>query len=89
MKTHYDISLMDEKMVNYMKENSNGLCMKKFHADIITNNVDYSSIKEGDIIEINNKKIRLTKVGKSCFSECSLTNKPCPLSKCVAFGEDA
>ena len=88
MKKHYDISLMDEKMINYMKTN-NGLCMKKFHADIITNDIDYSSIKPGDIIKVNNKKIRLTKVGKSCFPECSLNNKPCPLSKNVAFGEDA
>lgn len=88
MKTHYDISLMDEKMINYMKEND-GLCMKKFHADIITNNIDYSSLKVGDIIEVNNKKIRLTKVGKSCFSECKMLNKPCALSVNVAFGEDA
>ena len=88
MKKHYDISLMDKAMVSYMKEND-GLCMKKFHADIITENIDYSKVKPGDIIEVNNKKIRLTKVGKSCFPECSLTNKPCPLSKNVAFGEDA
>ena len=88
MKKHYDISLMDKAMVSYMKEND-GLCMKKFHADIITDNIDYASIKPGDIIEVNNKKIRLTKVGKSCFPECKLDNKPCPLSKNVAFGEDA
>ena len=87
MKKHYDISLMDKSMVSYMKEND-GLCMKKFHADIITDNIDYSKVKSGDIIEVNNKKIRLTKVGKSCFSECKLDNKPCPLSKNVAFGED-
>ena len=89
MKQHYDISLMDEKLISYMKEHNEGLCMKKFHADLITNNIDYSSLKVGDIITVNNKKIRLTKVGKSCFSECKLENKPCPLSKNVAFGEDA
>lgn len=86
MKKHYDISLMDKTMVQYMKDN-NGLCMKKFHADIITSNIDYLNLKVGDIITVNNKKIRLIKVGKSCFSECSLTNKPCLLSKYVAFGE--
>lgn len=88
MKKHYDISLMDKSMISYMKE-IDGLCMKKFHADIITNNIDYSSLKVGDIIEVNNKKIRLTKVGKPCFSECKLESKPCLLSKCVAFGVDA
>lgn len=88
MKTHYDISLMDEKLIKYIEENQDGLCMKKFHADIITNNIDYFTLKPGDIIEVNNRKIRLIKVGKSCFSECKLNNKPCPLSKNVAFGED-
>lgn len=87
MKIHYDISLMDKKMISYIKDND-GLCMKKFHADIITDNIDYSALKPGDIIFVNNKKIRLTKVGKSCFSECTLEDKPCPLSKNVAFGED-
>ena len=86
MKKHFDISLMDEKMINYMNSN-NGLCMKKFHADIITSDIDYLSLNVGDIIDVNGKKIRLTKVGKSCFSECILDNKPCPLSKNVAFGE--
>ena len=87
MKKHYDISLMGEKMITYMKEND-GLCMKRFHADIITNNIDYSTLNIGDIITINDKKIRLTKIGKSCFKECKLENKPCLLSKNVAFGEN-
>lgn len=88
MKKHYDISMMDISMIDYMKDND-GLCMKKFHTDIITENIDYSKLKVGDIINVNNKKIRLTKIGKSCFPECKLDNKPCPLSKNVAFGEDA
>ena len=86
MKTHYDISLMDKSMIEYMK-NKDGLCFKKFHADIITENIDYLNLHVGDIIEVNNTKIRLTKVGKPCFEECKLDNKPCKLSKYVAFGE--
>lgn len=86
MKKHYDISLMDERMIDYMK-NGDGLCFKKFHADIITKDIDYLSLKVGDVLTIDSKKIRLTKVGKSCFPECNLEDKPCLLSKCVAFGE--
>ena len=88
MKKHNDISLMDEKMIDYIK-NNDGLCMKKFHADIITKNIDYSSLIVGDVITVDNRKIRLTRVGKPCFQECSMTIKPCMLSKCVAFGVDA
>lgn len=87
MKTHYDISMMDESMIEYMK-NKDGLCFKKFHADIITKNIDYLQLKIGDVIEVDNQKIRLTKVGKPCFMECKLENKPCKLSKYVAFGSN-
>ena len=87
MKEHYDISLMDESLIEYMKD-KDGLCFKKFHADIITKDIDYLKLKVGDIVEIDNKKIRLTKVGKSCFPECKLDNKPCKLSKYVAFGSN-
>lgn len=86
MKEHFSLSLMDEKMIEYCK-NNDGLCMKKFHADIISKDIDYSKLKPGDIITIDNKKIRLTKIGKPCFPECSFSFKPCLLSKNVAFGE--
>lgn len=87
MKKHSDISLMDERLIEYMKD-KDGLCFKKFHADIITKDIDYSKLKVGDVITVNDKKIRLTRVGKPCFKECNLIDKPCLLSKCVAFGLD-
>lgn len=86
MTKHSDISLMDFKLINYMKD-KDGLCFKRFHADIITENIDYFKLKVGDIITLNNMRIKLTRVGKPCFSECKLIDKPCLLSKCVAFGE--
>ena len=86
MKEHFDISLMDESMIEYMK-GKDGLCFKRFHADIITKDLDYSKLQVEDILTIDNKKIRLTRIGKPCFSECKLDNKPCLLNKSVAFGE--
>ena len=86
MKQRYDVSLMNESMIDYMKV-KDGLCFKKFHADIITNDIDYSKLKAGDVIDINGKKIRLVKVGKPCFPDCNFEEKPCLLSKNVAFGE--
>lgn len=81
----YEVSLMDEKMIEYNKT-VDGLCTKKFHANIITKNIDYSKLKVGDVIKIDNKTIEIQKVGKNCFVECSYENKPCLLSKNVAFG---
>lgn len=87
MKRHNDVSLMDEKLIKYIKD-KDGLCFKRFHADILTSNIDYSKLKVGDIISIGERKIRLTRVGKPCFSECNFIDKPCLLSKYVAFGLD-
>lgn len=87
MKDRYDISLMDIKLIEYMKD-KDGLCFKKFHADLITDDIDYSKLKENDIVSTQGKRIKITKVGKRCFPECTLKEKPCLLSSNVAFGEE-
>lgn len=81
----YEISLMDERMIEYNKT-TDGLCTKKFHADIITKDLDYTKLKVGDVIKIDDNTIEIQKVGKNCFAECSYENKPCLLCKNVAFG---
>ena len=86
MEKHYDISLMDESLIEYMKSRD-GLCYKKFHADVITKDIDYLNLKEGDIISAGGRRIKITKAGKRCFEECALEDKPCLLSRLVAFGE--
>ena len=80
------VSLMANEAVEAVKK-LDGLCTKKFHADIYTNGIDYSKLKVGDIISADNKRVRITRVGKRCFDECTLPNKPCVLNKNVAFGE--
>ena len=64
-----------------------GFCTKKFKADIITNGVDYKALKAGDVLDFGDRKVRITKVGKPCFSDCPVENKPCVLNGNVAFGE--
>lgn len=64
-----------------------GLCTKKFKADYYTKGIDYSRLKAGDIIEIEDKRIKISRVGKPCFDECTLPDKPCVLNRHVAFGE--
>ena len=66
-----------------------GLCTGRFHADIVTCGVDYAELREGDIIEAGGRRVRITRVGKPCFPECPVENKPCVLQRSVAFGEPA
>lgn len=72
-------------MIEYCKSN-NGLCTKKFHADIVTKDIDYAKLHVGEIMTIENTNIEIQRVGKPCFEECPIENKPCELSRNVAFG---
>lgn len=80
------VSLMASEILEEVSK-LDGLCTKKFKADFYTKGVDYSTLKIDDIIEIEGKKIKISRVGKPCFDECTLPNKPCILNKNVAFGE--
>ena len=88
MSKKYEICLMDAKATEAIKS-MDGLCTKRFHADIITADLDYEQLETGDVLVLGEKKIRIQKVGKECFAECPLPadQKPCILSKSVAFGE--
>ena len=81
------VSLMAGEIVEEIK-GIDGFCTKKFKADIVTNGVDYNALKAGDVLELEGKKIQITKVGKPCFSDCPVENKPCILNHNVAFGEE-
>lgn len=88
MSKKYEVSLIDAKALEAIKS-MDGLCTKRFHADIITEDLDYEQLHAGDVVALKDKKIMIQKVGKECFAECPLPadQKPCILSKSVAFGE--
>lgn len=81
------VSLMAGEILEEIKT-IDGFCTKKFKADIVTQGIDYEALKAGDVLEPEGRKIRITKVGKPCFSDCPVENKPCILNHNVAFAED-
>ncbi len=87
-KERAGVSLMASEIEEEIKT-IDGFCTKKFKADHLTKGLVYKSLKEGDILEANGRKIRITKVGKRCFSDCPVPKeqKPCILNRNVAFGE--
>ena len=87
MGKHGDISLIAGEILEELKT-IDGLCTKRFHADLTTVGVNYDAMCVGDIVTVNGRKIRITKVGKPCFAECELEDKPCVLAGNVAFGEE-
>lgn len=99
----HGISLMASEIKDEIKE-IGGFCTNKFHANVMTSGIDYSALKEGDVIELSGdnfsfdeesghlagKKIVITKVGKPCFPDCPVPKeqKPCILNRNVAFAEE-
>ena len=88
-KKKHGISLMAGEIAEEIKE-VGGFCTQKFHADIITEGIDYSALKEGEVLSLGGRKIRITRVGKPCFPECPVPpeKKPCILNRNVAFAEE-
>lgn len=83
-------SLIDEKVEEWRKndEGKLGICTKKFKANYVIKNL--SQYKVGDVIEIDNKKIIITIMGKDCYAkECPLfqkLNHSCQMVEGVGFG---
>lgn len=85
-------SLIDEAVEEWRKsdEGKLGICTNKFRANYVIKNL--CQYKIGDVIEIDGKKIKLTIIGKPCYSnECQLFQKynhSCKMAEGVGFGMD-
>jgi hypothetical protein len=88
MSKKYEVSLMAGEITEEIKS-IDGFCTKKFKADHITRGLDYSKLEAGQTVEADGRRIRISKVGKPCFKDCPVPKeqKPCILSRNVAFGE--
>ena len=64
-----------------------GFCIKKFVADILTDGLDYSGLSEGTVLRTGEALLRITSVGKRCYRDCPVKDKPCAFSRGCAFAE--
>lgn len=64
-----------------------GLCVKKFMADLVTQGVDYGELSPGTRLQAGEAVFEICTVGKRCFPECSLEQKPCALAGGCAFAQ--
>lgn len=90
MGAGFEISFIDRETEVWLRREApdDGLCLKKFKADIIVDNL--CTLPEGSVICSKGESYIITKKGKRCFEECELlkrTGRPCPLASGVAFGE--
>lgn len=66
-----------------------GLCKGRFHADYLTDAIDYSALRAGDVVTVDGTRILITRVGKPCHPGCALaeSGRECRLRSRCAFGQ--
>lgn len=70
------VALIMQEAKNWIVgQESEGLCFSRYHENIVTQGLDYSLLKEGNILKTNHTSIEISSISKRCFSECKLAQK--------------
>lgn len=67
-------------------QNLGGLCTARFHANLITEGLDYAALQAGVRLRLGECLLEITQAGKACYAECPLREQGgCPLPHGCAF----
>ena len=86
-----EVSFIDKDVKEWLdenKSNSKGLCLGRFHADMVVEG--FCNVSVGEIVEVDGNRYEIAKLGKKCFAECELlkeSGEKCPLATGVGFGK--
>ncbi len=89
IKDGTEVSMLDKNAQEKMQQKRDkGLCIQKFRADLITNNVDYDALNVGDRFSIDGYDFTVTRK-KDCYEDCELkgSGEYCPLSHGAIFAK--
>jgi len=66
-----------------------GLCTRRFYANIVTQGVNIFDLPVGACLKIGNVRFAVTQIGKPCFKDCDIYRSPydCILHKEAVFAE--
>lgn len=83
-----EVCMMSIHTTSKLPSYKEGLCVKRFVETLLID-IDSNQINVGDLIEIGESQIQITKKGKRCFPECNLVKqkKSCPLMTEPMFGK--
>lgn len=83
-----EVCIMSKTTIDKLNSYGDGLCVKRFIETLLID-LDSELIMVGDVLELGDSKIEITKKGKRCFPECKLIkdNKKCPLVSEPMFGK--
>ena len=89
MAKRFDFSILKEHVDEEMDGMDRiGFCMQRFKADLTMREAHFKALHVGDIIDVNDRKVLIVKIGKECFEGCSVYDNRlyCPLKLNCAFG---
>ena len=80
------VSLADSMALSAARK-LQGLCVRKFDADLVTEGVELDALYPGCRLHIGEAEIEISSEKKRCFEECALRQRgeTCPLPRNVAF----
>ena len=83
------VALISSETKKWMETQSSGLCMKRFHENLVTQGIDYSLLECGDQLETDTIMLQISAYSKRCFSECELVSekKTCKLKTGILFAK--
>ena len=83
-----EVCLMSVKTKEQLIDYQEGLCIQRFIETILID-LDPRGISVGDVLELGEAEVLITKKGKRCFPECALiqSKRTCPLVAEPLFGK--
>ncbi|HAE61241.1 MAG TPA: hypothetical protein DCG38_02740 [Eubacteriaceae bacterium] len=83
------IAIMESKARLDNSDKSDGFCLMRFSENISVEDFDVSSLRAGDEIKVGCAEIKVTFVGKKCYTECPVFKREgnCGLWKKAAFAK--
>jgi MOSC domain-containing protein YiiM len=73
-KWHRQVSLLAEEAVDILREKNPDIELKPgaFGENILTRGIDWTRVKVGGIVEINDVVMEVTQLGKVCHDRCAI-----------------
>ena len=71
---HRQVSFLAGESIDKMKEKAGDLVIKDgdFGENIITRGIDWTCVRVGDMININEAVLEVTQIGKECHTGCAI-----------------
>lgn len=69
---HRQVSLLEKEKIDEFRKLKEDIAYGDFGENIVTEGINYTNLKIGDKIKINNAVLEITQFGKECHAKCEI-----------------